>query len=360
MKRIVFCFFCFCSFGLFAQNTNELPDTVAVAVVDDVEAVRDNFRIAFYNLENLYDTFNDTTKNDEQFLPEGDKHWTPDKYKEKQNHMSKVMVAIGGWNPAAIIGVCEVENRKVLDDLIKNTPLSSLNYQYVHYDSPDARGVDVAMLYRPDDFKVLYSKPFPPNFPEGKRTRDILYVKGMTSFGDTLHVFINHWPSKFGGEMESEPRRLFVGEFLKHITDSLFKINPRANIVIVGDLNDGPESSSVQESLGAKIKFDNYVSNALYNLTYNAYKKHGVGSHKFQGEWSIIDNIIVSGSLLDFKNTMYTTPDEAHVFNAPFLLEKDDRNYGYMPFRTYVGFTYHGGFADHLPVYFDIWKTKNK
>ncbi|MBI5218819.1 MAG: hypothetical protein HY958_07810 [Bacteroidia bacterium] len=342
----------------FCQNKETLPDSSITS--NKYENKRGYFRVMFYNVENLFDTQRDTSIDDKSFLPEGDHHWTPDKYQEKLKHIAKVIVAVGGWDPPAVVGLCEVENKKVLEDLTKNTPLSQLNYSIIHHNSPDARGIDVAMLYRKEDFKPIFNRPIPVKFTEGKKTRDILYVKGITGKKDTLHIFVNHWPSKFGGEIESEPRRIFVGKLLRGIVDSIFSTNFNANIIIIGDLNDNPENTSVCEGLGTKIKYDIFTSNELYNLTNYAHYKHGLGSLKYQGTWDIIDNIIVSGAMLNMNNKVYTTLDDAHIFNAPFLLEKDERNFGFQPNRTYVGLTYHGGFSDHLPVYLDLRKNYEK
>lgn len=340
-----------------AQKTETIPDS---SLTRGNENKGSFLRIMFYNCENFFDTQNDPNKNDESFLPEGDHHWTPDKYWEKAKQIAKVITAVGGWDPPGIVGFCEVENAKVLEDLTKHTPLSELHYNFIHFESGDFRGIDVAMLYRKEDFVPLFSRPLRINFKEGKPSRDILYVKGVTSKKDTLHVFVNHWPSKFGGEMESEPKRLFVGNFLKQVTDSIFTTNALANIIIMGDLNDGPENNSVAEALNAKIKYEYLLNSELYNLSYYLHYKKGMGSHKFQGEWSIIDNLIVSGALLGKKNSIYTTPDDAHIFNAPFLMEKDEREFGFKPYRTYLGMTYIGGFSDHLPTYLDLHRRNLK
>ncbi|HBX53715.1 MAG: hypothetical protein A2275_09355 [Bacteroidetes bacterium RIFOXYA12_FULL_35_11] len=338
----------------YGQKKETEPDSLLLNKKDDNKGY---FRIMFYNVENLFDTENDPIKNDDEFLPEGARHWTPDKYKEKLKNIAKVIVAVGGWNPPAVVGLCEIENRKVLEDLTKKTPLSELKYSIIHYESPDFRGIDVAMLYRKEEFKPVYSRPIPLNFEDGRKSRDILYVKGITSKNDTLHIFVNHWPSKYGGAMETEPKRYFTAEVIKKTCDSIFNSNLYANIIIMGDLNDTPEDVSVREKLKAHTSYHYFASTELYNLTYNTHYKYGLGSHKYQGEWSLIDNIIVSGALLNKKNKIYTTVEDAKVFNAPFLLKKDERNVGFQPFRTYMGFTYQGGFADHLPVFLDLRTT---
>src|ERR1039457_6484843 len=195
-----------------------------------------NVRIIFYNVENLYDPYNDTTKLDDEFTSSGTRHWTYGKFLEKLFHLSRVILSAGEWDPPAIVGMCEVENLYVLKKLIYDTPLKCVKYRIIHYDSPDIRGVDVALIYRPDKFKVLTSQSFRVVFPFDSliHTRDILYVKGTIFTCDTLHLFVNHWPSRRGGYNESTPKRNFVPGLLRSKIDSLFSKNPSFNIVIMG------------------------------------------------------------------------------------------------------------------------------
>lgn len=319
----------------------------------------DYFRMMFYNAENLFDTFDDTLKNDEAFLPEGQNYWTWTKYTKKIQNICKVITAVGGWNPPAIVGMCEIENRYVLEGVTQHTPLKKHNYQVIHFESGDKRGIDVGMLYLKSKFTPISARPIRITFPFAPthKTRDVLYVKGVTFKQDTIHIFINHWPSKYGGEMETVPSRNYVGDVVKEICDSISKAEPRANIFITGDLNDGVEAECVKDHLDAHISYDNPRANKLYNLSYYLEKEKGMGSHKFQGEWSIIDHLIVSGAMLDKKGKVYTTLDDAHIFNADFLMEKDEGNYGFTPFRTYLGMKFHDGFSDHLPVFIDLHRN---
>ncbi|NOZ47616.1 MAG: endonuclease [Chlorobi bacterium] len=320
-----------------------------------------DLRIMFYNCENLFDTFDDSVKRDNEFLPKGDKNWSYYRYRTKLNHIYKVIIAIGGWNPPDIVGLCEVENQLVVDELNSYTPLSRVGYKVIHYESPDKRGIDVAMLYQPKSFTVLNSYPIPIHFPgqPEHKTRDILYVKGKVKNNDTLHVFINHWPSKWSGALESEPSRMYVASVLRKHVDSIFKTDSLSEIIMMGDLNDEPEDKSLTVSLGALESYDNVKPNEVYNISY--YLKHTKkqGSHKYQSEWGILDQIIVSGSLLNPESGIYTTLDAANVFNGAFLLEKDKTYLGNKPFRTYSGFTYNDGFSDHLPVFIDLYFNKN-
>ncbi len=357
MKKLLFVFSVI--FIAFA-GCKPLKTPVKVSGSDTTQAVRGDLRIMFYNCENFFDIYDDSLKLDDEFTPEGKKHWTYRKFIEKVGHVSKVIVAVGGWQPPEIVGLCEIENQYVLDYLTKKGPLKKLGYKVIHYESPDRRGIDVAMLYLPDKFKPVLQKKIPVNFPPnmGKKTRDILYVKGVTTHKDTLHIFVNHWPSRWGGMLETEPKRMFVASLLRSKVDSIFKTNPKANIVIIGDLNDFPTNRSLLESLKAKGEFDNIKPDELYNLSYYLQEVKGKFSHKHQGEGGILDQIIVSGALLDTANSIYTTKDDAHVFDAEFLREEDVNYVGYKPFRTYIGYKYHGGYSDHFPVYLDLFFKK--
>lgn len=307
----------------------------------------------FYNVENLFDTFDDSLKKDEDFLPESNHFWNNHKYYTKLNQIYKVIMAVGEWNPPAIIGLCEIENRKVIDDLTNNTPLVKFEYKIVHKESPDRRGIDVGLLYRKELFTPLNSEFLPINFPNNpeSKTRDILYVKGITNKADTLHIFINHWPSRWGGQLESEGRRLYVASVLKSKVDSILNKSINSNIIITGDFNDYPDNKSIKEVLSAKQDFNNISSNQLYNLSANLFKTKHIGTHKYQGEWGVLDQFIVSGNLLKKENKVYTSIDHVHIFNKDFLLEPDNSNYGFKPNRTYIGYKYNGGYSDHLPTY---------
>ena len=258
------------------------------------EVERGDFRIMFYNVENLFDTFDDTLKNDEEFLPNGDRYWNKSKYYKKLNNIGKVITAVGGWEPPEVIGLCEIENRYVLDGITKFSALSKFKYRIIHEESPDQRGIDVALLYQQDKFTPIYFKAIPINFPDASRkTRDILYVKGKTTKNDTLHIFVNHWPSRWGGQLNSESKRIFVAGVLKNFVDSIFDSNPKSNIIITGDFNDEPDDKSLLENLLAKKEYTDIKSNELYNLSSYLQKAKGLGSHKYQGNWGMLDQFIV-------------------------------------------------------------------
>ncbi|HLP03977.1 MAG TPA: hypothetical protein VK152_00985, partial [Paludibacter sp.] len=227
-------------------------------------------------------------------------------------------------------------------------------------ESPDIRGIDVALLYQPDQFKPIRDEAVPVRFPfaPNSKTRDILFVSGTIPTGDTLHVFVCHFPSRLGGELESEEKRIFVASVLKWKTDSLFARSKHSRIIIMGDFNDYPTNTSLLNTLNAKPIPEHPLAGSLYNLMYKMHVA-GRGSHKHNGEWGALDQMIVSGDLLDRESSISTKPNDAHFFDADFLLENDPVFLGKQPFRTYNGMKYQEGFSDHLPVYTDFQlKTK--
>ncbi|WP_448522105.1 endonuclease/exonuclease/phosphatase family protein [Schleiferia thermophila] len=309
------------------------------------------FRIMFYNVENLFDPYDDPEKNDNDFTPEGNYRWTEYRWREKTAKISKVIRALGEGNLPAIIGFCEIENRLVLEELAKHPIIKDGKYRIVHYESPDRRGIDVGLFYRDELFYLMYSEPILVQLPDNPnfKTRDILYVKGILANADTLHLFVNHWPSRLGGAATSEPNRIAAASTLKAKTDSIFALHANANILIMGDFNDEPKDRSLLEILQAKAPNSN---SKLINLMLQM--PEGSGSHKFQGNWGFLDQIIVSQALFQAKGRLLIHNQEANVFKAEFLLEDDRRYPGKMPFRQFIGFKFNGGFSDHLPVYVDL------
>jgi predicted extracellular nuclease len=319
---------------------------------------RGDFRVMFYNAENFFDTKHDSLKNDYEFLPDGKKFWDNRKLYEKINNLSKVITAVGQWEQPELVGMCEIENQNVLEMLVSNSPIFKTHYKIVHKESPDHRGIDVALLYRKERFTPIKFETFEIKMPfsPSTKTRDLLYVKGLVLGKDTLHVFVNHWPSRWGGQLESEAKRVFVAQKLKSITDSIFKLNNKANILIMGDFNDEPENISIKNYLRAGLEEQTPANDtSLYNLTAILHKKTGQGTHKYQGTWGVLDQMIVSGALLNKQNKIYTSYNNSHIYIAPFLLEPDLKYTGEQVKRTYIGYSYHGGFSDHLPVYTDFF-----
>ena len=321
------------------------------------EKKRGDFRIMFYNAENFFDVKHDTLKRDQEFMPNGAKHWTYNKLKTKINNIAKVITAVGEWEAPELVGLCEVENQYVLEQLVNYSPIKSVNYQIIHKESPDRRGIDVALLYRKEKFRPIFFDAIEIKMPKphtGTKTRDLLYVKGIVNEKDTIHVFVNHWPSRWGGQQKSEPKRMYLASVVKKHTDSIFAINPNSKIIIMGDFNDEPDNISLKTTLNAKRELDNpIIDTSLYNLTAVLYKKTGQGTHKYQGRWGVLDQFIISGYLINNKNTS-TNINDVHIFNADFLLEKDEKYTGTRPNRTYIGYKYHAGYSDHLPIYLDL------
>lgn len=307
-----------------------------------------NITVVFYNVENLFDTENNSGSNDGEFTPEGANKWTEERYVKKLEDISKVLSSVNKNELPEIIGLCETENRKVLDDLVVNSRLSGGKYKIEHYESPDFRGIDCALLYRPDEFKVIKSTPLHVAFADDPAftTRDILYVKGKTNNREEFHIFVNHWPSRIGGLEQTEPKRMAVARLLKSKIDSVQTANPKANILVMGDMNDEPSNKSLSEVLGAKSP---EVKNAaLVNLMYPDHRNKK-GSYNYRGNWNMLDNIVVSSGLLDNKG-FQCVEKQGFVFREKWMeYEKDGK---ISPNRTYGGPNYYGGASDHFPVYF--------
>ncbi len=310
-------------------------------------------RLAFYNVENLFDYFDDSITMDEAYTPFGDQHWTKSRYEDKLNKIAKTLLAIGGWEPPTLVGLCEIENRYVLESLSKFTQLKAIGYEIIHQDSEDRRGIDVAALYRPDKFELLDYEYYPIRFPfdPDSRTRDILHVVGKLPNQDTLHYFVNHWPSKFGGAFETEAKRFFAAQLLRSKVDSLYVLNPNSNVIITGDFNDEPEEESLLEGLRINTSREDLKSTDLINLMYDL--RYLSGTHSFQNKWSILDQFIVSPNLMEKQaNTTILQPNGV-IFDMEWLLMKGATG-AYRPFRTYQGPKYIGGYSDHLAIYMDL------
>jgi hypothetical protein len=319
--------------------------------------------IAFYNLENLFDTINTEGVNDEEFSTTGLDRWTGEKYHHKIGNMALAISRIGedeGWKGGpAVIGVSEIENRQVLEDLISDPHLRESGYQIVHYDSPDLRGVDVALLYRTRYFRVTSSTSNELKLYDDKGariyTRDQLVVSGIYD-GEPMHFIVNHWPSRSGGELPTRPRRNAAADLTRHLVDSLLHINSGSKIFVMGDLNDDPFNDSMRKHLRAAPDPGKLKDGELFNTMYPLYKK-GIGSLYYQDGLNFFDQIIVTPSLLGKDYSSYKFY-KAQVFNSSFLVQKDGQYKGY-PLRTYVGTVFQGGFSDHFPVYVMIVKKQN-
>ncbi len=310
------------------------------------------FRIMFYNVENLFDCKHDSLKKDEEFLPTSQKKWDMAKYNDKLAKISKVIVATGTDRVPDLVGLCEVENDNCLTDLTKNSPLRQAGYEYVMTNSPDQRGIDVALLYQRGSFKLLNTNSIriPNEEIERWPTRDILHVTGQVLSGDTMDVFVCHMPSRSGGEEESEPYRLFTAQILNISVDSVMHERKNPNVVIMGDFNDYPTNNSIAKVLGAVAPKDKIEGGKLYNLMADRQE----GTYRYKGDWGVLDQMIVSGTMLQGKDGVRTSYDKAQILKHPFLMEEDDRYGGETPSRTFWGNRFHGGYSDHLPICVDI------
>lgn len=303
--------------------------------------------VMFYNVENLYDTTNDPSTDDEAFLPSARIPWTGQRLELKITHIAQVISQIAPQSFPVLVGMAEIENEGVLQMLVASKSLQTAHYQYVHYDSPDERGIDVALLYDPARFTVTASEPLRVVLPAGDRTRDILYVKGKTPDGNTLHVFVNHWPSRREGTEISEQRRLLAAGVLHAKIESIRKNQADAAILIMGDFNDEPSDKSITMGIPAYRPEENPRPGVCYNLLYNAFVA-GKGSLYYK-DWDLFDQIMVSGNLLTSKKNIHTSVDAAGIFSPKYLLHTD-RSGKQKPNRT-QGEKYFGGYSDHLPVY---------
>ncbi len=309
----------------------------------------------FYNVENLFDTHDDPLKEDDDFLPNGFMRWTNWKYQEKLSNITKVITAVGGMQSPALVGLCEVENDSVLFDLTKRSALRAQGYEFIISNSPDNRGIDVALLYQRHQFKLLERDEYKISFSNenSRPTRNILHAVGTIMNGDTLDVIVCHFPSRVSGIKETEPARIESAKTLRNKVDSLLSLRANLNLIIMGDFNDNPDDTSMRDVLMAG-GFSSIKRNKIYNLFFNESSKAEFGTYKYRGVWSVNDHLIVSGRLLMKGNSIKVKDNEAHIYDEDFLLEDDERYYGKKPFRTNLGPKYIGGFSDHLPVYMDL------
>jgi predicted extracellular nuclease len=316
-----------------------------------VSAQKGNYQIAFYNVENLFDTIDDPQTDDSEFLPNAKAQWTSDRYMVKLENLCKVILAIGNSKGPDVIGLCEVENEKVLTDLVSMLLAQKQHYGLVHYESADPRGIDVALLYKTEKFTLLSSHFIRFELPnaEWKRTRDILHVKGQLPNKEIIHFYVNHFPSRREGTAESRYKRQFVASQLRNSVDSVLKTNASANIVIMGDFNDEPMDSSMNIFLGAKSITDQSAKTNLYNCM-TVLKERGQGTYNYKKEWSLLDQLIVSGAMLPVKGKVSYVLGSATIYKQEWMLEQKEKYKG-QPLRTYVGSKYLGGYSDHLPVY---------
>lgn len=315
--------------------------------------------ISFYNLENLYDTVFHGSNDDVSFTPHGTKAYTGSVFNDKLEKLARVISRIGtDINPdgAAILGIAEIENKYVLDTLLRHPLIAARGYQYVHYDSRDFRGVDVALIYQPKYFKVERSRPVFVKIPSGTKdaayTRDILWVRGWLD-GERVQVFVNHWPSRSGGQKRSEPARMAAATTVRNCIDSLDIITPGVKTIVMGDLNDDPLDNSIVKGLKASGDVKNLKPDELYNPWWAMYK-NGMGTLAYQDAWSLFDQILLSASFLDKKQPGFFYYKH-YIFKADYMIENTGKYKGY-PMRSYNGDVYRGGYSDHFPTYIVLLK----
>ncbi|WP_109830767.1 endonuclease/exonuclease/phosphatase family protein [Reichenbachiella versicolor] len=314
---------------------------VLTSLIPNIQAQSRAGAVGFYNLENLFDTVDDPEIDDEEYLPNGKKQWTQERYQSKLDNMSRVLADLN----LDLVGLCEIENRKVLEDLISTPNLKSKGYEIIHFNSKDRRGIDVAALYKPDIFKPIsqtihsVKNPDDPDF----KTRDILLVSGKIGRNDTLHFIVNHWPSRWG--TGGEPKRILAAGVARGIVDSLQSLNANAKIIITGDFNDDPRNKSLKQTLNANTKIKE--PGQLLNTSYPKYKE-GIGTLYYKGAFNLFDQIIVSEGLT--KNGLHYKDGSFTIASFQYIVHTKGELRG-TPFRTFSRGQFLNGYSDHFPVY---------
>ena len=334
--------------GIAARITGTLLLLLLLFIRGYPQDVNPPVRIMFYNVENLFDIYDDSLTDDNEFLPGGLRRWTYQRYNRKINSVYKTIMAAGEWEPPAVISFCEIENRKVLEDLIQGTYLSKYRYEIIHEDSPDARGIDVCLIYRKDIAELIDYHYFKPSglADEEFKTRNVLYARFMIRM-DTINLFVNHWPSRRGGVLAGEAHRIKIAETVRNRIDSIAAVHTVAKIIVMGDFNATPDDQ-VTGILTRNSK-DNI---SMVNLS--EYLPDRSGTYRYMGTWEMIDQVIVSDMLINCRQGVYTDPGSVEVFSPDFLLVKDLKYPGLTPYSTYSGYWYQGGYSDHLPVLIDL------
>ncbi len=315
-----------------------------------------SFLVVSYNVENLFDTINSPLFDDDEFTPSGTLAWTYDRYKKKLNDLARVVLSIPGKELPALIGLSEIENRKVLEDLTNVRGLRKGDYEIVHADGQDPRGIECALLYRPDLFKyksheyVPIADPVDPDYIY----RDILHVQGKGPEGSNLHIFVNHWKSRSGGELETERQRMFSAITLRKQMDLLMARETDFKVIIMGDFNDEPTNRSLTNGLSALNKRRNIQMGDYYNLFYDLHNIGGQGTYNYQGKWNMLDQVIVSYNLLNQERGLSTRYDSGIILKEEWMLYVSEKYGESLPSATYGGPEYYGGPSDHLPIYVEF------
>ena len=313
------------------------------------KSLRQEYTVVSYNVENLFDTVDDPKIPDEEFLPASEKKWDNEKYQKKLTDISEVISEVNQKELPEVVGLVEVENQTVLEDLINAGKLKGRNYAIIHEESPDYRGIDVALIYRKDAFKEIKHEVLPVIFPDDPefKTRDILHVTGKMR-NKIVHIFVNHWPSRIGGDEKTEPKRVLAASVLKKRVDQILVEDPKARIIIMGDMNDEPANKSLKETLGAAAPGSGAP---LVNLMMPD-DVAGKGTYFYSGNWNMLDNLVVSEAVLKGKG-MKVEGEKGNIFSNGWMIYTN-KNGDKTPNRSYVGNKYVGGVSDHFPVYFKM------
>ena len=314
--------------------------------------------IAFYNVENLFDTIDDPLTRDDDRTPQGKDKWTIDIYNKKLNNLSRVINEIGSDltnTTPTIVGLCEVENKKVLQDLINTNLLKNSNYGIIHFDSPDERGVDVALLYKTGKFNPLTIKNYPLYLMNSNGTKDFtrdhLVVSGFLE-NEMIYLIVNHWPSRAGGQMKSEKKRISAGILNRKIIDSILVKDPKAKIINMGDFNDNPSDRSIKAVLKTLSNKKKLLDYELFNPMEVLFKK-GYGTYKYRGKWDMLDQFMITKSLVsENKGHIFL---KASVYTKKYMINPQGRYEGY-PFKSFASGKFLGGFSDHFPIYLYLAK----
>jgi predicted extracellular nuclease len=324
-----------------------------------VSQAQKNLWVAFYNQENLFDTIDDPHKNDNEFLPDGKNTWNTERYTNKINHMAKVIASMNDGKGPDIMGMCEVENDIVLTDLTNDQQLKKMRYAFVHFEGPDDRSIDNALIYQSKKFNLVSAKPYPVFIAGNPRfkTRDILMVSLREKKTKTnIILLVNHFPSRLGGEAESQPKRIAAAKILNSIYDSIHRASPEIPVIMMGDFNDEPMDASMTEALGAKGQINETDSGALFNAMFSL-QERGIGSHYYKGEWHALDQMIMSQNLIYCSGKICYQPSSVGIYKQNWMVESDGK-YSGAPLRTLIGQKYLNGYSDHLPVFIILNVTK--
>jgi hypothetical protein len=314
--------------------------------------------IGFWNVENLYDTLNDPWKNDEEFTPGGSNAWNGQRYRAKIEHLADVISKMATDvtpDGLTLLGLCEVENKKVVQDLVNSPALKNRQYKVIHIEGPDARGIDPAFVYNPAYFKITKSVAYRVRLPDSTHTtRSILVVSGFF-LGEPVTILVNHWPSRRSGEVSSRQNRQAAAIIVRHITDSVRAKHPKNKVIIMGDLNDDPVDESVKKTIGTYGNMAMPEEGKFFNPMEQLYKE-GIGTLAYKDNWNLFDQVLLNNAWIPgaYESLQYYT---VRVFNKQFLKNASGKFKGY-PFRTYSGSKYTGGYSDHFPVYIIIAKEK--